>query len=279
MKSSPRRERPESTAQSPHVQAKKSLGQNFLHDTGVLARIAALAQPAAGSGIIEIGPGTGNLTEYLLKLGAPLHTVERDASLVPILRARFGSELPIHLGDAAELDWPALLADPGLGPHPVVVGNLPYYAAIPILFATLEAKPARLVFMVQKEVAARLIGHASSPEYGQISVKIQMLADIRIGLRVGRGAFTPAPKVESAVIVLEPLESPRFSIKDWPRFSKLVTDGFAARRKTLVNSLLLSGHDPARVLAALDALGLDPRVRGEALDLKQWAGIAHQLAL
>ena len=122
------------------IEAKKSLGQNFLHDQGVLNRIADLAQPEAGSGLIEIGPGTGNLTAHLLeRLPADWHldALERDRRMLAVLDERFGERVRVIEADAAVVDWPALLAP--LGPRPVVVGNLPYYAALPILFAVLAA--------------------------------------------------------------------------------------------------------------------------------------------
>lgn len=259
------------------VQAKKSLGQNFLHDQEVLRRIAELARPEPGSGLIEIGPGTGNLTAHLLNLGVPLLTIERDHRLPKLLHERFTPDLEIIEADAARVDWPALLARPEMGPHPVVAGNLPYYAALPILFAVLEARPAKAVFMLQREVAQRLVAGPSTPDYGQISVKLQLVADMRVALRVGRGAFTPVPKVESAVLVATPLAAPRFAVPDLGRFSTLVTAGFAQRRKTLANSMESAGFDPDRVRAALAALGLDARIRGEALSVQQWAALAGLL--
>lgn len=261
----------------PSIPAKKSLGQNFLHDQEVLRKIAQLAKPEPGSGIVEVGPGTGNLTAHLLALGAPLVTIERDSRLPALLAERFGRELEVIQADAAHVDWPALLHRAELGPRPVVVGNLPYYAALPILFAAIEARPARLVAMVQKEVAMRLVAGPSTGDYGQISVKLQLIADIRIALRVGRGAFTPVPKVESAVVVFTPLAEPRFPVPDLKRFSALVTAGFAQRRKTLVNSLGASGLPAVAVVAALQAEGLDPRIRGEALSVQQWARLAQNL--
>ncbi len=261
------------------IEAKKSLGQNFLHDQGVLNRIADLAQPEAGSGLVEVGPGTGNLTAHLLdRLPTDWHldAIERDRRMAPLLAERFGERVRVTEADAADIDWPTLLDK--LGPRPVVVGNLPYYAALPILFAVLEAKPARMVFMVQKEVADRLTAKPSTPAQGQISVKIQMLADVKMAFKVGSGAFTPAPNVESAVVTLEPLATPRFAIPDAQRFSALVTAGFSLRRKTLVNAVGNALHVPGdTVRAALTAIGVDVRIRAEALTLAEWAALARQL--
>lgn len=261
------------------IEAKKSLGQNFLHDQGVLGRIAELARPQPGSGLIEIGPGTGNLTAHLLQHLPPdttLQVIERDRRMQAVLAERFGARVQVTEADAADVDWPALLAP--LGPRPVVVGNLPYYAALPILFAVLEARPAKMVFMVQKEVADRFVAKPSTPAQGQVSVKIQMLADVRQAFKVGPGAFTPAPTVDSAVVVLEPLAAPRFPLPDYPRFSALVTAGFALRRKTLVNALGNAAGLPGDVVrAALEAIGVDVRIRAEALTLPQWSSLAQQL--
>ncbi len=261
------------------IHAKKSLGQNFLHDQGVLNRIADLAQPEPGSGLVEIGPGTGNLTAHLLEwLPADWHldAIERDHRMVPLLAERFGERVRVTEADAADVDWPALLEP--LGPHPVVVGNLPYYAALPILFAVLEAKPARIVVMLQKEVAERLVAKPSTPAQGQISVKIQMLADVRLAFKVGSGAFTPAPNVDSAVVVLQPLASPRYALPSVARFSALVTAGFSLRRKTLVNALGNALRIPGdTVRASLTAMAVDERIRAEALTLPQWAALAQRL--
>ena len=261
------------------IEAKKSLGQNFLHDQGVLNRIADLAQPDEGSGLIEIGPGTGNLTAHLLeRMPAEWHldVIERDRRMLPLLAERFGERVRVTEADAANVDWPALIE--GLGPKPVVVGNLPYYAALPILFAVLAAKPARMVFMLQKEVAERLAAKPSTPAQGQISVKIQMRADVRLAFKVGSGAFTPAPNVESAVVVLQPLAAPRFPVADMAAFDALVTAGFSLRRKTLVNALLNAQQRPGDVVrAALTALKIDERIRAEALSLQQWADLARIL--
>jgi 16S rRNA (adenine1518-N6/adenine1519-N6)-dimethyltransferase len=257
---------------TPSFVTRKSLGQHFLHDQAVLQRIAGLCLPA--SSLVEIGPGTGNLTRHLRGLDLPLTVVERDRRLPALLASEFPG-LPVIEADAAELDWPALLAD--RGPQPVVVGNLPYYATFPILFATLEARPARLVFMVQKEVALRLAAKPATSAYGQVSVKLQLRADVQLALTVGRGAFQPPPKVESAVVVVTPLAAPRFPVAHLDRFDALVTAGFGQRRKTLVNALAAGGWQAAAVRWALQQMGLSETVRGEALGVAAWAQLAHFL--
>lgn len=278
----------------PLLQPHKSLGQHFLHDQSVLRKIAEAARPAAGSGVVEIGPGTGNLTEQLLALFGPprprppLVLVELDRRTPAVLAERFaawsdggGPFCPLILADAAQADWPAILADPLLGPQPVVVGNLPYYAALPILFALadLPVPPAKIVVMVQREVAERIAAQPGTPDRGQVSVKLQLRAGVKVALRVGRGAFQPPPKVESAVVVLEPALRPALGeLPPWQPFSRLITAGFAMRRKTLANALRLGGYRAAAVEAALAQAEIDGRARAEVLTLPQWVRLGWQLA-
>ncbi len=279
----------------PALRPNKALGQHFLHDAVVLGRIAALAAPAPGSGLVEIGPGTGNLTAHLIELlprlpgqPLPLTLVELDARAPEALCTRFAALAAadgrpfcrIELADAVTVDWPALLRDPALGPQPVVVGNLPYNAAMPILFSLLDlpTPPMRLVFMVQREVADRLVAGPSHPDCGQISVKVQLRAAVRLALKVGRGAFQPPPNVESAVVVIEPFAAPVFAMPPWPMMARIVAAGFAARRKTLANALQIGGFAERAVRAALVAAQVDGRVRAEALTLAQWASLGRSLA-
>ncbi|MCO4762654.1 MAG: ribosomal RNA small subunit methyltransferase A [Myxococcales bacterium] len=261
------------------IAPKKSLGQHFLHDQGVLSRIAALARPEPGSGLVEIGPGTGNLTEHLLQraAGAPFVAVERDRRMPALLAERFGT-LAIVEGDAVQVDYAALIADNDLGPDPVVVGNLPYNAGVPIIFSVLAARPKRIVVMLQKEVALRLAAASGSKTYGQVSVKMQLLADIRVAFKVGRGAFSPPPKVQSAVIVLTPLPSLRHEVPSQKRLWRLLEAGFGQRRKTLARALSNTIKVPKEaVQEALVALGQPATARAERLDLATWAALATEL--
>lgn len=265
----------------PALAPNKSLGQHFLHDQKVLRRIAELALPAPGSSMVEIGPGTGNLTEHLIAVlqasgnDRQLCLIEVDRRTPAVLQQRFGPVFDLVMGDAADLDWSERIDSGQWGPAPVVVGNLPYYAAIPILFSLLEAqnRPAKIVAMIQKEVAERLVAKPGDSERGQVSVKMQWLADVRMAFHVGRGAFQPPPKVESTVVVLQPLATPRFAAGDWSATSRLITAGFAQRRKTLVNALVNASYPVERVREALAAAGLDPRIRAEAVDLPSWSAL------
>ncbi len=263
------------------IDPRKSLGQHFLHDQGVLRRISALAAPEPGSGIVEVGPGTGALTEHLLALGCPVHAVERDDRLLPLLAERFGPALRLHAADAVHLDWPAVLADPALGPRPVVVGNLPYNVGAAIVMALLESHcpPARMVVMLQREVADRIAAHGPShPAWGLLSVHAGWRAEVRPCFRVGPGAFRPPPKVESAVIALWPRAAPLAEVPSQASFDRLVNAGFGQRRKQLAGALGHSlGLPREAVLAALAAHGLRPDARAEQLDLAAWAALTRAL--
>lgn len=264
-----------------YVAPKKALGQHFLHDQTVLARIAALARPEPACGLIEIGPGTGNLTAHLLThtAGAPLVVVERDRRMPDVLRERFGaSALIIEEGDAVQVDYAALIAAHKLGEDAVIVGNLPYNAGVPIIFATLAARPKRVIVMLQQEVAQRLAAKPGSKAYGQVSVKVQLLADARIAFKVGRGAFSPPPKVMSAVLVLTPLAELRHPVPSRARLWRLLEAGFGQRRKTLARALSNTLRLPkGEVQQALVALNHPATARAEELPLADWAALATAL--
>jgi 16S rRNA (adenine1518-N6/adenine1519-N6)-dimethyltransferase len=266
----------------PALAPKKSLGQHFLHDQHVLTRIAELAVPPDATGVVEIGPGTGNLTAPLIATmdrvapQLPLTLIEVDKRTPEVLRRRFGDRFALHMGDAAEVDWPELLGR--LGPRPSVVGNLPYYAALPIVFALLDSPvpPERLVVMVQREVADRMAATPRGGDRGQVSVKLQLRAQVEVAFRVGRGAFQPPPNVDSSVVVLRPRPCP-WVLPAWSITSQVITDGFALRRKTLVNALMAARWPGAEVRRVLQSLQLSPTVRAEELDNPTWAALAMEL--
>lgn len=263
-----------------HVIARKALGQHFLHDEGILERIGALAAPEAGSGIVEIGPGTGNLTAHLLTHGCKLIAIERDRRLPAVLVERFGDQVEVMRADATKVDYASLLGREDLGPAPVVVGNLPYNVGTEILFRTLDSavRARRLIFMLQREVALRLVAQPGTSAYGLLTIKVGIRANVKIALRVRPGAFAPPPRVESAVIVVEPLATLRYEVPSYQRLCRLLDAGFGLRRKTLTNALknrLQLAPDDVR--ACLTAMGLDPRSRAETLSIAQWAELATAL--
>jgi 16S rRNA (adenine1518-N6/adenine1519-N6)-dimethyltransferase len=255
--------------------------QNFLADPDVLQAILDLADVAPGDRVLEIGPGLGILTGGLLDGGAAVTAVELDAGLVAYLRGRFGDtigdgRLTLVEGDALDQDLPALVPPPYQ-----VVANLPYHITSPILHRLLGAPPSpeRLILMVQAEVAERIAAAPGQMSY--LSVFVQFHAEVRVALRVPPEAFEPAPKVSSAVIVLEPRPVPALPREREPALWGLVQSGFRERRKMLRNVLarqLRAGDDgssgplvgQARVDAALAAVGIAGDRRPQTLSVEDW---------
>jgi len=240
---------------------RKRFGQHFLHDPGVVRRILEAIAPAPGDFILEIGPGEGVLTAPLAASGAHVEAVEIDRDLAAALRVE---GVVVHVADALRFDFGAL------PPGARVVGNLPYNISTPLLFRIAEAAPRLrdLHFMLQREVVERMVAAPSTPAYGRLSVMLQARFHLEKLLTVAAGAFRPPPRVESAVVRLRPLSEP--IDRGEPRFAEVVRRAFSARRKTLRNAL---GMDEA----ALRAIGLEPRLRPEALSPADFARIAAVL--
>ena len=211
--------------------ARPKLGQHFLLKGKVLERIAALACPAAEDLVIEIGPGRGALTEKLLKRAARVVAVEVDPYLAGHLRERFAGEprLEVVHADVLETD----LAQWGRGP---VAGNLPYYITSPILEKAARLDIPRAVFLVQKEVAQRLVARPGQSDYGFLTVQIALFADTRLRFEVKPSAFYPPPKVDSAVVSLE-LRRQDLGITDTSAFLTFIGHCFRHKRKTIRNNL------------------------------------------
>ncbi|HEV8613578.1 MAG TPA: 16S rRNA (adenine(1518)-N(6)/adenine(1519)-N(6))-dimethyltransferase RsmA [Gemmatimonadales bacterium] len=218
------------------VRAKKRLGQHFLHHRAILERIADALDPAPGDLVLEIGPGQGALTEALARRGARVTAIEKDRELAPRVRERV-PEARVRTGDALELDWrteAGALPDEPL----LVAGNIPYNITSPLLAKALEPpRPARIVFLVQEEVAGRLTAPAGDPAYGALSVGIQAVARVERLFKVPAGAFHPRPKVDSAVVRLTPLAIPLVEDQDVLALRRLVVGLFGFRRKQLVRGL------------------------------------------
>jgi 16S rRNA (adenine1518-N6/adenine1519-N6)-dimethyltransferase len=259
------------------LRPKKSLGQNFLMDAGTSARIARLAVDAPGDRVLEVGAGTGSLTAALLAAGADLTAFDLDDNLVDVLRAR--EDLPgvrIEHGDALAYDYTSYA---GTAPWRVA-GNLPYNIATPLLIALaqMERAPERIVAMIQKDVADRLLAKPGTAAYGSLTVALAVTMRAERAFNVAPGQFFPRPKVVSSVVVLHRLPEPRVAPRDRRRFEQIVRGAFAYRRKTLANSLALALEVPReRIASALLALDLDADVRGEALDLQTFAALAEAL--
>jgi 16S rRNA (adenine1518-N6/adenine1519-N6)-dimethyltransferase len=244
----------------------KRLGQHFLTDRHYLGRIVAAISPKAGESMVEIGPGTGLLTAELVPRLDHLHVVEVDRALAQRLRTEFPAErVTVHEADALEFDFAAL-------PAPLrVVGNLPYNVSTPILFH-IAAGAERMrdgTFLLQKEVVDRMVAAPDTADYGRLSVMLQYRFEMHSMLRVPPGAFTPPPKVESAVVRMVPLGPDRPAAHDPQRFAAIVSAAFSQRRKTLRNA--------ARALvdeAGFAAAGIDPVRRGETLSVREFIALA-----
>ena len=250
----------------PAHQARKRFGQNFLHDRHVIERIVAAIRPQATDTVVEIGPGLAALTRPLLERLPHLQVVELDRDLAARLRAEFPPErLTVHEGDALKFDFGAL------GPDLRIVGNLPYNISSPLLFhlADFAAQIRDMHFMLQKEVVWRMAAAPDTPDYGRLSVMLQAQFRVEKLFIVPPGAFTPAPKVDSAIVRLTPLPANQVAWRDRERFATVVAQAFAMRRKTLRNNL--KGLIAAE---AMETLGIDPGRRAETLSVADFARLA-----
>ena len=249
------------------TRAKKSLGQHFLVDENILRVIERLAELARDDVVLEIGPGRGVLTRFLAERVATVHAVEIDRSLEPYLPT--SENVRLHWGDALALDLAAL--DP---PAQKLVANLPYNVATPIVVESLDGLPQveRWCVMVQREVADRFFARPSTKAYGAVSVLVQ-LATERTGWHpVTREVFRPRPNVDSALVAFKRRQLPR----DWTVLKRVVEGGFAHRRKTLPNSLALSGIAPREQAEdALRTLGRKLDTRAEALEPVEFVALVE----
>ena len=276
------------------IKAKKSLGQNFLTDRGVARRIIDAVAPLPTDIVVEIGPGTGALTQVLLDRSGYVVAVEIDQRLVDGLRNKLkGEHLTIVNTDALRVDWRALIAEATSSFRAVrgsksgdsrvrVVANLPYYISTPIMERLLSF--GRLLFdmtlMLQKEVADRIATGAGSKEYGYLSVMVQYYCEATKLFEVAPSAFTPAPKVRSAVIRLTLRGHPAVEVADEKRFFAFVRAAFAQRRKTILNNLKAAASSlqfAQPVEPALEAASVSPQRRAETLSLAEFAALYRTL--
>jgi 16S rRNA (adenine1518-N6/adenine1519-N6)-dimethyltransferase len=254
-------------------QAKKSLGQHFLHERGVIDKMLLAIDPKPGDRFVEIGPGQGALTFPLLDRHGALTAIEFDRDLLAPLTAaaKAHGELTLIPSDVMNVDFTALAATPP-GGQIRLVGNLPYNLSSPILFHALDhAGSVRdMHFMLQKEVVDRMAAPPGSKVYGRLSVMLQAYCSVTGLFNVAPGAFRPPPKVDSAVVRLVPKPVGEIGIDDRARFAAIVRAGFGQRRKTLRNAL--SGVCD---VDALVAAGIDPQTRAEQLAVADFVRLAN----
>lgn len=257
------------------LSASKSLGQNFILDRQLLARIAAIPGPLEGRTVYEVGPGPGGLTLALLEAGAQVVAVERDRRCIPALaelQAEFGERLRLIEGDAMTIDERAEVGDQA---H--VVANLPYNVGTALLLRWLQADPwppwwRSLTLMFQKEVAERIVAKPGDGAYGRLSVAAQWRSRPRLAMTVNRSAFVPPPKVTSAVVHIVPGPAP--SGVDSRLMERVTEAAFGQRRKMLRSSL----GRLDRALNALEALGIDSQRRAETLSVDEYVKVARALS-
>jgi len=266
---------------SEHIRARKSLGQNFLVDTGTQRRIVDALDLQPDDTVVEIGPGQGALTQHLVELAARVIVVELDDRLAPLLRERFAAYPGFTLihGDALEFDP----RDHGLDAASLkMVGNIPYNITTPLLFHLLERerRPERLVVMVQKEVATRITAPPGGSDYGALTVGIQSVAATERLFTVPRGAFRPVPGVDSAVVRITPLVPPRLGAQEEIDLRTLTRTMFAWRRKQVQKILRASPlyELPAEVLQTVLAESeTTPDARPETLAPDRFIALARSL--
>ena len=252
--------------------ARKSFGQHFLLDLNITRKIARLAGPLEGERVVEIGPGPGGLTRALLEAGAQVVAVEKDARFIPLLEdlaARADGRLTLIQADALALDPAVLPADAA------VVANLPYNVATPLLIGWLTGawRPKAMTLMFQKEVAERIAAAPGSKDYGRLTVLTQALCEVRLVMELPARAFTPPPKVASAVVRLTPrADRPPDALVD--QLQRVTTAAFGQRRKMLRSSLKPLGGEALCVAA-----GVEPSARAEELSVAQFLTLAEQLKL
>ena len=263
----------------------KRFGQNFLIDEHVIGKIMDAAGLTGEECVVEIGPGIGNLTQYLAERAGRVVAVEIDRMLIPILEQTLSaySNVTVLNQDILKTDLAQLAETYNAGRPLKVVANLPYYITTPILMELLESRApvSSITVMVQKEVAQRMQAGPGSKDYGALSLAVRYYSDPSIVTNVPPGCFIPRPDVDSAVVHLAGIGQQRVPVKDEKLLFKIIRASFNQRRKTLANGLKNSPDLPYsrdQVLDALERTGLNANVRGEALTLEQFARLADELS-
>lgn len=256
--------------------ARKRFGQHFLKDTRVLDAIVKALGPLADRTVVEIGPGRGVLTDYLVERASRVVAVEVDRDLVAHLRARYADKPHVEIIEADVLT--VSLASLAGGPF-VLAGNVPYYITTPIIFHVLQApRPDVAVYLVQKEVADRLAAPPGDKIYGALSVNVQAFANVELIRRVAPAAFQPPPTVDSAVVRVIPRAIPAVEPEFETRFRTFVQAAFGLRRKQLVRVVrTITALDPERATAVIMSCGLTPDLRPEVLTAEDFSRLVRAL--
>ncbi|OGW61324.1 MAG: hypothetical protein A2V83_00360 [Nitrospirae bacterium RBG_16_64_22] len=260
--------------QTSGVPPKKSLGQHFLTDPNILRKIVDAARLSTSDTVLEIGPGRGDLTRHIARAAGTVFAVEFDRRLIPSLQSDLGGLTNVHLvrGDALTFPFHRLPAGTA------AVANLPYNVAVPILMRLVEerARFSRLVLMFQKEVADRITASPGTKDYGSLTLAVQYAMDAEILFKIAPGAFSPPPKVDSAVVRLAPLSAPRVKVRNERFLFSVIRAAFGQRRKTLRNALR-SIADADSLSAGGKHADIDLSRRGETLSLDEFARLADFL--
>ncbi len=260
----------------------KALGQNFLINPSVCPKMAELCGADENTGVIEVGPGIGVLTNELCKVAKKVVAIELDERLPAILGKTLADHdnVKVISGDVMKIDLHKLIEDEFQGMDVVVCANLPYYITSPVIMKLLEEKlPIKaLTVMVQKEAADRLCAQMGTRECGAVTAAVRYYSEPKLLFKVSAGSFMPAPKVDSAVIRMDVDKKPALEIKDEKLFFRVVRGAFSQRRKTVANSLSsMLSIDKQTVNAAIVKAGVNPQARPEAMTLEEFAALSNAL--
>ena len=260
------------------IKMSKKLGQNFLIKRCIVDEIVHAAELTPGEPVLEVGPGIGTLTQGLAQSGADVTAIELDRRLLEVLDTTLASYDNVRIihGDVLKLDVPSIMNHKPFK----VVANLPYYITTPIIMSLLESKLPieRLVVMVQKEVALRMVAKPGTKDYGALSVAVQYYTEPDIVLDVPPKSFLPAPAVTSSVIRCVLRDKPPVDVIDEKLFFRVVKAGFAQRRKTFANTMKTTGLSKDRIEELLAKANIDGQRRGETFTLQEFADVANAWA-
>lgn len=254
---------------------KKHLGQHFLQDPEIISKIIETADIHKEDVIVEIGPGRGALTYRMAEIASEVIAIEIDSSIIGNLKERAVKYPNLTIVEADALQFPYHQ----IGTRFKVVANLPYYMSTPILFRLIELSDmlSSMTIMLQKEVAERVVASPGSKAYGILSIAVQFYALPEIAFNVSRKMFYPEPKVDSSVLKIVPREKVAVNVRNEGLFWGLIKSAFYYRRKTLLNSLALSGHSKEIITNVLAAAGIDKNRRPEDVGMEEWGKITDTL--